>query len=54
MTKMTRIILDLPASFPAAKLGALAESEGCRIYRSPKGTYQFRPTAQKQKGKNNA
>ena len=52
MARMTRIVLDLPASFPAAKLGALAASEGCRIYRSPRGTYQFRPTAQK-KGKNN-
>ena len=44
MTKMTRIVLDLPASFPAEKLGQLAAEYGCRIYRRTDGTYLFRPS----------
>ena len=43
VTRMARLVIDLPAAVPLAALHRLAEEHECRIFRRPDGTLQLRP-----------
>jgi len=42
-TRMSRVVIDLPASVPLVDLHRLAEQHNCRIVRRPDGSLLFRP-----------
>ena len=46
-TKMSRVVIDLPASVPLIDLHRLAERHQCRIVRRPDGSLRFQPTKQR-------
>ena len=42
-TRMSRVVIDLPASLPLIELHRLAERHHCKIIRRPDGSLLFRP-----------
>ena len=46
-TKMSRVVIDVPASLPLVALHKLAEEHNCRIIRRPDGSLLFRPSKQR-------
>ena len=42
-TRMSRVVIDVPASLPLVALHKLAEEHGCKIVRRPDGSLLFRP-----------
>ena len=45
-TRMSRVVIDLPAHLELRELHELAEKYGCRVYRRSDGSYLFRPRKQ--------
>ena len=46
-TKMSRVVIDVPASLPLVALHKLAEEHNCRIIRRPDGSLLFRPSKER-------
>ena len=50
-TKMSRVVIDLPAAIPLVALHRLADQHGCKVYRRPDGSLLFRPNGRAGNGR---